>query len=89
MKEMEVKLSTNATWSEPTEYMINRGAKLALHKKEIVIKDSDCLSIALYYRDFWVMNDDTQEELKGGALCIDIPHELRTEFIEAIKNLVD
>ena len=84
---MEITLSTNTTWSEPTEYMLNRGAILALHRKEIVISNNNQLTISSRSRTFWVMNDDTQEELKGGGLCIDIPHELQAEFIEAIRNL--
>ena len=85
---MEIRLTTNSTWSEPTQYMINHGAKLAIHRKEIVITDNDKLTISHYSKTFWVMNDNTEEELKAGGSVIDIPHELRDEFLEAMQSLI-
>ena len=86
-KMKEIKLETNTTWSEPTQYMINKGAKLSLHRKEIIITANGKLTILFRPRNFWVMNDESKEELPSGGLSIDIPPELRSEFIEAIRNL--
>lgn len=82
-----IKLETNLTWSKPTQYMIAHGAKLSLHKKELIINDNTQLTISLKSKDYWLMNDNTQEELKSGGTSIDIPIDLRAEFINAIKKL--